>query len=196
MASPADPEGRADALDRRIAGLAAVAIAIHVLEAGFPSPVPGIKPGLANVVTLIALLRHGVACAAWVAGLRVLVGSLLVGSFLTPTFWLSATGALCAFAALAGVCLAMFPRSVEINLAFVALAAFPAVLVGGLESLIGAVVAGLLLGVLQVLAQGYINPLLGHFGHNFHAVFPYVVMILFLMFRPEGLFGHQRVKRV
>lgn len=101
-----------------------------------------------------------------------------------------------AFAALAGVCLAMFPRSVEINLAFVALAAFPAVLVGGLESLIGAVVAGLLLGVLQVLAQGYINPLLGHFGHNFHAVFPYVVMILFLMFRPEGLFGQQRVKRV
>lgn len=97
---------RADALvptllDRRIAGLAAVAIAIHVLEAGFPSPVPGIKPGLANVVTLIALLRHGIGVAAWVAGLRVLVGSMLVGSFLTPTFWLSATGAVCAFAALA-----------------------------------------------------------------------------------------------
>lgn len=98
MASPADA---ADVLDRRIAGLAAVAIAIHVLEAGFPSPVPGIKPGLANVVTLIALWRHGLACAAWVAGLRVLVGSLLVGSFLTPTFWLSATGALCALVALA-----------------------------------------------------------------------------------------------
>jgi len=89
-------------MDRRIAGLAAVAIAIHVLEAGFPSPVPGIKPGLANVVTLVALLRHGVVCAAWVAALRVLVGSLLVGSFLTPTFWLSATGAVSAFAVLAG----------------------------------------------------------------------------------------------
>lgn len=101
MASPAEAGTEVGLLDRRIAGLAAVAIAIHVLEAGFPSPVPGIKPGLANVVTLIALLRHGVACAAWVAGLRVLVGSLLVGSFLTPTFWLSATGALCAFAALA-----------------------------------------------------------------------------------------------
>lgn len=101
-----------------------------------------------------------------------------------------------AFAALAGVCLAMFPRSVELNLAFVALAAFPAVLVGGLESLAGAVVAGFLLGVLQVWAQGYVNPLLGHFGQNFHAVFPYVVMIAFLMFRPEGLFGAQRVKRV
>lgn len=101
-----------------------------------------------------------------------------------------------AFAALGGIGLSMFPRSVEINLAYVALAAFPAVLVGGLESMLGAVVAGLLLGVLQVWAQGYINPLLGAFGHNFHTVFPYVVMIVFLMFRPEGLFGQQRIKRV
>jgi branched-chain amino acid transport system permease protein len=101
-----------------------------------------------------------------------------------------------AFAALGGIGLSMFPRSVEINLAFIALAAFPAVLVGGLESMMGAVVAGLLLGVLQVWAQGYVNPLLGAFGHNFHAVFPYVVMILFLMVRPEGLFGQQRIKRI
>jgi branched-chain amino acid transport system permease protein len=101
-----------------------------------------------------------------------------------------------AFAALGGIGLSMFPRAVEINLATIALAAFPAVLVGGLESMAGAVVAGLLLGVLQVWAQGYVNPLLGAFGHNFHAVFPYVVMILFLMVRPEGLFGQQRVKRV
>jgi branched-chain amino acid transport system permease protein len=101
-----------------------------------------------------------------------------------------------AFAAIAGICLSMFPRNVEINLAFIALAAFPAVLVGGLESMAGAVVAGLLLGVLQVLTQGYINPLLGSFGANFHAVFPFVVMILFLMLRPEGLFGTARIKRV
>ncbi len=101
-----------------------------------------------------------------------------------------------AFAALGGIGLAMFPRAVEINLAYIALAAFPAVLVGGLESMAGAVVAGLLLGVLQVWAQGYVNPLLGAFGQNFHAVFPYVVMIVFLMVRPEGLFGQQRIKRV
>ncbi|MBI2382647.1 MAG: Gx transporter family protein [Gammaproteobacteria bacterium] len=86
--------------DRLIAGYAALAIAIHVLEAGFPSPVPGIKPGLANVVTLIALLRHSWRVAAWVAGLRVLVGSLLVGTFLGPAFWLSAAGATAALAAL------------------------------------------------------------------------------------------------
>lgn len=101
-----------------------------------------------------------------------------------------------AFAALGGIGLAMFPRAVEINLAYIALAAFPAVLVGGLESMGGAVVAGLLLGVLQVWAQGYVNPLLGSFGHNFHSVFPYVVMIAFLIARPEGLFGQQRIKRV
>ncbi len=99
-------------------------------------------------------------------------------------------------AALAGVFLGMFPRQVEINLAYIALAAFPAVLVGGLESALGAVIAGLALGVLQLWAQGYVNPLLGGFGHNFHTVFPYVIMILFLIVRPYGLFGQAEVKRV
>ncbi|MES0874023.1 Gx transporter family protein [Sinimarinibacterium thermocellulolyticum] len=86
--------------DRLVAGYAALAIVIHVLEAGFPSPIPGVKPGLANVVTLIVLLRHSLRLAIWVALLRVLVGSLLVGSFLAPGFWLSASGALASLAAL------------------------------------------------------------------------------------------------
>ncbi|WP_370308824.1 Gx transporter family protein [Sinimarinibacterium flocculans] len=79
--------------DRLVAGYAALAIVIHVLEAGFPSPIPGVKPGLANVVTLIVLLRHSLRLAIWVALLRVLVGSLLVGSFMAPGFWLSTAGA-------------------------------------------------------------------------------------------------------
>lgn len=86
--------------DHRIAALAAMAIAVHVLEAGFPSPVPGIKPGLANVITVAALLLFGWRTAAWVSLLRVLAGSLFVGTFLTPTFILSLTGAVCALAAL------------------------------------------------------------------------------------------------
>lgn len=88
--------------DRLIAGYAALAIGVHLLEAGLPSPLPGVKPGLANVIVLIVLLRHGWRAAAWVAGLRVLVGSLLVGSFLAPTFWLSAAGALASVAVLGG----------------------------------------------------------------------------------------------
>lgn len=87
--------------DRLIAGFAGLAIVIHVLEAGFPSPLPGIKPGLANVVVLIVLLRHGLAAAVWVNVLRVLAGSLLVGSFLAPGFWLSVGGASASLLALA-----------------------------------------------------------------------------------------------
>lgn len=86
--------------DKQIAGFAALAVVIHILEASVPSPLPGVKPGLANVITLIVLWRHGWLSAAWVAGLRVLVGSLLLGSFMTPTFMLSAMGAVASMAAL------------------------------------------------------------------------------------------------
>jgi heptaprenyl diphosphate synthase len=89
--------------DHLIAGFAALAVVIQVLEASFPSPIPGIKPGLANAVTLIVLLRHGWRSAAWVSALRVLAGSLLTGSFLAPAFWLSASGALCSLLIL-GLC--------------------------------------------------------------------------------------------
>jgi heptaprenyl diphosphate synthase len=92
------PEQGASAIlnreDHMIAGFAALAIAIHILEAAFPSPLPGVKPGLANVVTVVVYLRYGLRTAAWVALLRVLVGSLLIGTFLSPTFLLSATGAI------------------------------------------------------------------------------------------------------
>jgi heptaprenyl diphosphate synthase len=81
--------------DHRIAWLAALAIVIHIAESALPSPLPGIKPGLANVVTVAVLIRYGWTAAAWVALLRVLVGSLLLGTFLSPTFVLSAGGALC-----------------------------------------------------------------------------------------------------
>jgi heptaprenyl diphosphate synthase len=86
--------------DHRIAWLAALAITIHIAESALPSPLPGVKPGLANVVTVVALLEYGWATAAWVALLRVLVGSLLIGTFLSPTFLLSLTGAAASLATL------------------------------------------------------------------------------------------------
>lgn len=88
--------------DHRIAALAALAIGIHIIEASLPSPVPGIKPGLANVITLFVLFRYGWRDAAWVSLLRVLAGSLLIGSFLSPTFLLSLSGA-CASLAVLGI---------------------------------------------------------------------------------------------
>jgi heptaprenyl diphosphate synthase len=87
--------------DHRIASLAALAIGIHVLESALPSPIPGLKPGFANIVTVVALIHHGWRTAAWIAVLRVLVGSLLLGTFLAPTFIMSAAGAAAGLAALA-----------------------------------------------------------------------------------------------
>ncbi|GBE08801.1 heptaprenyl diphosphate synthase component I [bacterium BMS3Bbin11] len=86
--------------DRKIAAFAALAIVIHVLESSFPSPVPGIKPGLANIVTLLVLFRYGWRFAVWVSLLRVTAGSLLLGTFMSPTFFLSLSGALASLLAM------------------------------------------------------------------------------------------------
>ncbi|WP_163863756.1 branched-chain amino acid ABC transporter permease [Myxococcus eversor] len=120
-----------------------------------------------------------------------LVLGIPVGRVLAFTWFLAG-----ATAAVAGIFLGMFPRSVDSNLGYVALRAFPAIIVGGLESVVGAVVAAFMLGLLEVWSQAYVNPHLGAFGHNFHAVFPYAAMILFLVLRPRGLWGEHEVRRV
>ncbi len=86
--------------DRRIARLAAAAIALTVAEAAIPMPLPGVKPGLANIVILIVLLRWGWRDAVWVALLRVFAGSLLIGQFFAPAFFLSLAGSVTSLAVL------------------------------------------------------------------------------------------------
>lgn len=93
MLTPATIDLPVTANDRRVAMLASVAIGLSLAEAVIPSPLPGVKPGLANIVVLIVLLQHGLRTAIWVSALRVLAGSLLLGSFLSPGFWLSVAGA-------------------------------------------------------------------------------------------------------
>lgn len=78
--------------DRRIAALAAVAVGLTLVETVIPLPLPGIKPGLANIVTLIVLWRWGWHAAVWVTLLRIVAGALALGTFLTPTFVLSLSG--------------------------------------------------------------------------------------------------------
>lgn len=87
--------------DRRVARYAAAAIALTIAEAAIPSPLPGVKPGLANIVVLIVLLRHGWSEAVWVSLLRVVAGSLMIGQFLAPGFFLSLAGTAASLAALA-----------------------------------------------------------------------------------------------
>ena len=98
-ASPIELVPTAD--DHRIARYAAAAIALSVVEAAIPMPLPGVKPGLANIVVLLVLLRYGWRAAAWVSGLRVLAGGLLLGMLFAPGFWLSVAGATASLALLA-----------------------------------------------------------------------------------------------
>ncbi|MEY2632773.1 MAG: hypothetical protein RIR00_1427 [Pseudomonadota bacterium] len=87
--------------DRRVARLAAAAVGLSLLDAAIPTPLPGVKPGLANIVTLLVLARYGWATAAWVTALRVLAGNVLLGQFLAPGFFLSLTGAVLSLLVLA-----------------------------------------------------------------------------------------------
>src|SRR5437899_6257747 len=83
--------------------------------------------------------------------------------------------------------------SVDNQLALVGLTVFPVVILGGLDSVLGAVVGGLIVGVVENLAAGYFDPYVGGGTKDF---VPYVVMIAALMIRPEGIFGRRRIERV
>ncbi|RMF83497.1 MAG: Gx transporter family protein, partial [Nitrospirae bacterium] len=97
------PETAARATERqvRLAWFAALAVAIHTVEALIPSPLPGVKLGLANAVTLVVLLLHGPRDALTVTLTRIVVGALLIGTFPGPGFLLSLSGGVAAWAAMA-----------------------------------------------------------------------------------------------
>ncbi|HZN15071.1 MAG TPA: branched-chain amino acid ABC transporter permease [Acidimicrobiales bacterium] len=101
-----------------------------------------------------------------------------------------------AIGALAGVLLVSGGRGLGPDLSFVALAAFPAIILGGLDSAGGAVVGGLVMGLVQSLTAGYNDKLPAVLGPNFNRVTPYVVLVAILMVRPYGLFGTREVTRV
>ena len=101
-----------------------------------------------------------------------------------------------ALATIAGIFLASFPSpGVAPTLSLSALAAIPAWVIGGFDSVPGAVVGGLLVGVVSALATGYETELF-FLGRGFGEVVPYAAMILVLLFRPTGLFGREEVHRV
>jgi branched-chain amino acid transport system permease protein len=101
-----------------------------------------------------------------------------------------------ALAAVAGLFLVGSPTpGVQPGLQAVALRAFPAAILGGLDSTGGALVGGLVIGLAESLTAGYQDHLL-FLGRGFGDVMPYVVMILVLLVRPSGLFGTKELTRV
>jgi heptaprenyl diphosphate synthase len=72
--------------------LASMAIVIHAIESSIPTPFPWLKFGMANIVTLAVVVIFGLRAAMTVTILRVFIGTLLMGTFLTPAFFLAISG--------------------------------------------------------------------------------------------------------
>ncbi|MEJ7668174.1 MAG: branched-chain amino acid ABC transporter permease [Casimicrobiaceae bacterium] len=84
-------------------------------------------------------------------------------------------------------------NGVQFALTFVALKALPVLILGGFESIPGAIVGGLIIGASEKLAEVYLGPFV---GGGIEGWFPYVLALLFLLVRPEGLFGEKHIDRV
>ncbi len=82
---------------------------------------------------------------------------------------------------------------VDVNLALVGFKVFPVVILGGLDSIPGAIVGGLIVGLVENVAAGYVDPVVGGGTKDFA---PYVLMIMALMIRPYGIFGKRIIERV
>lgn len=102
-----------------------------------------------------------------------------------------------ALAAIAAIFISMFPRrssGVDQTTAFFAFKAFPAIIVGGLDSVVGAIVGGLLVGFAESAASTYLT--FEWLGVGFAGIVPYLLMLLVLVIRPYGIFGTEEIRRV
>jgi branched-chain amino acid transport system permease protein len=84
-------------------------------------------------------------------------------------------------------------NGVQFALTFVALKALPVLILGGFESILGAIVGGLIIGAAEKLAEVYLGPMI---GGGIEGWFAYMLALLFLLVRPEGLFGEKHIERV
>lgn len=100
-------------------------------------------------------------------------------------------------AAIAGVFISLFPRrsaGVDQATAFFAFKAFPAIIIGGLDSIVGAIVGGLLVGLAEAASGSYLT--FDVLGTGFAGIVPYLLMLLVLLVRPHGIFGTEEIRRV
>jgi branched-chain amino acid transport system permease protein len=117
--------------------------------------------------------------------------SMVVGIRVPRVFALS--WAISGMAAAAGGLIWGNMLGVDTLLALVGLKVFPVVILGGLDSIAGAIVGGLIMGAVESLAAGYLDPYVGGGTKDF---IPYVLMILVLFVKPYGFFGHETIERV
>lgn len=106
------------------------------------------------------------------------------------------------FAGIAGVLSGDTGTGASTGIPAIGLRAFPVIILGGLDSITGAVVGGIIIGLLQAYASGYIQPWLEENATflvlqvPLDQVVPYILLLVVLMFKPYGLFGQKRIERV
>jgi branched-chain amino acid transport system permease protein len=158
------------------------------------------------------LLILGVS-ATMMAGLMLLVNKTRLGRAMRATaenpriaglmgvnanFVIAATFAIgAALAAVAGILVAMNYNIVHFSMGFIpGLKAFTAAVLGGIGNIAGAMVGGLLLGIIESLGAGYIGDLTGGFlGSHYQDIFAFAVLIVVLLFRPSGIMGERVADR-
>lgn len=148
---------------------------------------------MAGLVLLVEKTRLGRAMRATAENFRV---AGLMG--VNPNFVIATTFALgAALAALAGVMIATNYGNANFHMGFIpGLKAFTAAVLGGIGNLYGAMVGGLLLGLIEALGAGYIGDLTdGVFGSNYQDVFAFIVLIAVLVLRPSGIMGERVADR-
>ncbi len=148
---------------------------------------------MAGLLTLVNRTKLGRAMRATAENQRV---AGLMG--VNPNFVISATFMIGAtLAALAGVMMATNYGNAHFYMGFIpGLKAFTAAVLGGIGNLAGAMVGGMLLGLIEALGAGYIGDLTnGVFGSNYQDVFAFIVLITVLVFRPSGIMGERVADR-
>jgi branched-chain amino acid transport system permease protein len=144
------------------------------------------------VVLLMLLFRYtkiGLAMRATAEDLAVVQSVGIRATTVYAVSWVIA----CVVGVIGGILLGGVSGA-NMELAEIGLKAFAVVLLGGLNSIGGAIVGGIILGMLENVAAGYLDPLLP--GGGLAKVFPFIVMIIVLIFRPYGLFGLTRIERI
>jgi branched-chain amino acid transport system permease protein len=157
-----------------------------------PESLIGLIVSVTAVGLLMALFRYtkiGLAMRATAEDLQVVQSVGIKATTVYAVSWVIA----CVVGVIGGMLLGGV-SGVMIPLAEIGLKAFAVVLLGGVNSIGGAIVAGIILGVLENVAAGYLDPLLP--GGGLAQIFPFVVMIIVLVFRPYGLFGLVRIERI
>lgn len=157
-----------------------------------PESMIGLMVSLFCVILLLILFRYtkiGLAMRATADDLQVVQSMGIKATSVYAASWIIA----CVVGVIGGILLGGV-SGISVHLAEIGLKAFAVVLLGGVNSIGGAIVAGIILGVLENVAAGYLDPLLP--GGGLANIFPFVIMIIVLIFRPHGLFGLVRIERI